>query len=94
MMSFNYFDDQKKYEMRKDILPKTQKYFIEIKALGLRDLKSFGFMPVQRAFIKFDFNSIKAFDKDSIMSDDDNITTLPKENGPNPNISSIINFGI
>jgi hypothetical protein len=36
----------------------TLKYYIKVKIIGLRGLKSSGVMPVKRAFLQFDVQSL------------------------------------
>ena len=59
-MSFNYFNSDPRGSFLKDITPKSIKHYIKIKALGLRNLKSYGAFPVTKAFIKFNVNSIRS----------------------------------
>ncbi len=44
--------------IKEEINLETTKYFIKVRMLGLRDLKSSGLMSVKRAWMKFDLNSL------------------------------------
>ncbi|KAL4446514.1 hypothetical protein ABPG74_001255 [Tetrahymena malaccensis] len=73
-----------------DLRPKLEKYRIQVKILGLRNLKSYGPMPVRRPYIKFDINSLKGIGESKNASK--NLFTEPKGFGSNPTISTIIKF--
>ena len=68
---------------------KTLNYNIEINVLGLRDLKSFGLMPIKKAFLQFNTRSLLPPEKALAVQ---NIKTAPKSSGPNPNINEVISF--
>ncbi len=58
LLSFYIFDEEnKKDAYLLDIIPETIPYTVEIKALGLRDLKPLSFLLVKKAFINW-FNII------------------------------------
>ena len=93
LLSFYIFDEEhKKDAYSLDIIPETIPYTVEINALGLRDLKPLSFLPVKKAFISFDLNSINVSGKK-----EDNfepIKTQPNEAGSDPNINSVIKFNV
>lgn len=63
---------------------------MEINILGLRDLRSaVGWMPVNKAYIKFDMNSLQLPGENLAIR---NISTMPGDHGPNPNINTLIKF--
>lgn len=74
------------------ITPDTILYSAEVNVLGLRGLKPLAFLPIKKAFITFDLNSVNVTGKDdgSIRS----IKTVPKKSGPNPTINTVIKFDI
>jgi len=74
-----------------NITPKTEKYIISIKILGLRGLKSLGLFPVSRPFIKFDINGMKTNEKKETLEEKKHLQTQPTI-GSNPNICTILNF--
>ena len=93
LLSFYIFDEDHKNDVNLlNIVPETIPYTIEINALGLRDLKPLSFLPVKKAFISFDLNSINVSGKkeDSLEP----IKTQPNEAGGNPNINSVIKFNV
>ena len=74
------------------IEPDTKPYSVEINVLGLRNLKPLSFLPVKKAYISFDLNSINVSGKkeDSLNP----IKTQPGDGGANPNINSVIKFDV
>ena len=72
------------------IEPEVQKYFINMKILGLRNLESLGLLPIKRAFVKFDINSLKRRQEKSILPEKKMLRTEPIETGSNPNILTVI----
>lgn len=68
----------------------TKDYVVDINVLGLRDLASFGIMPVRKAFCQFNIRSLLPPEKAEAVK---NIKTQPKMAGPNPNINTLISFG-
>ena len=72
--------------------PETIPYSFEINILGLRDLKPLSLLPVKKAYIKFDMNSLNISGKpeDNLKA----ITTLPKDSGSSPTINSVIKFDL
>ena len=73
-------------------IPETIPYSFEINILGLRDLKPLSLLPVKKAYIKFDMNSlnISGKEEDSLKE----IITLPKDYGSSPTINSVIKFDL
>ena len=71
-------------------IPKTTPYSFEINILGLRDIKPLALLPIKKAFIKFEMNSL------NVSGDkEDNLpakTTQPKDKGSNPTINSALKF--
>jgi len=95
LISFNLFDDTfitGNPENLFKIEPEMELFQIKIKVLGLRNLKSLGLIPVKRAFLKFDINSIKSPNERQSLNEKKFIQTLPKEPGNNPNILTILQF--
>lgn len=64
-------------------------YTIDIHALGMRQLQSFGLIPIRKAFIKFNTKSLLPPDRALAVS---NISTEPRDTGPSPNINTAISF--
>lgn len=86
LVSFNYFESDPRGSFTSNIAPKTSRHYIKIKALGLRNLKSYGPLPVSKAFIKFSINSIRQPGDVNFLNSKGEIITQPKEAGSNPNI--------
>lgn len=73
-----------------DIYPEYDDVSIEISILGLRGLHpAVGFMPVNKAFIKFDLNSLRLTGGSLIKRE---LQTQPGEPGENPNINTVLSF--
>ena len=91
LLSF-YIFDKKNIHMVKDInpIPKTTPYSFEINILGLRDIKPLAMLPIKKAYIKFEMNSL------NVSGDkEDNLPakiTQPKDKGSNPTINSALKF--
>jgi hypothetical protein len=68
-----------------------KEYNIEINALGLRNLESFGLLPVKKPFVKFNIRSLLPPEKAKAVS---NVSTNPIDSGPNPNINTTVSFTI
>ena len=64
---------------------------VEINVLGLRNLESFGLMPIKKPFIRFNLRSLLPPEKAQAVT---NIKTNPSSAGPNPNINTMITFAI
>ena len=71
-----------------------EKYYLKIKILGLRNLKSLGLLPVKRPFIKFDINSLKPRAQKQALKEKQFIQTQPKETGSDPNLSTMIQIEV
>ena len=70
----------------------TSEYKITINALGLRNLESSGFLPVQKAFVKFNIKSL--LPPSAGNSVQENIQTTPTEGGNDPNINATVTFSV
>lgn len=95
LVSFNIFDEKVIVEnqgflKKLTILPEMDLFRVKLKVLGLRNLKSLGLIPVKRAFLRFDINSIRSPDQRQALPEKKFIQTFPKETGNNPNILTII----
>ena len=91
MLSFYLFTDDKKDMINKiNYLPETIPYTCELNILGLRELKPLSLLPVKKAFIKFDMNSLNVTGKreDALQP----ISTVPTATGENPTINTVITF--
>jgi hypothetical protein len=66
-----------------------KEYNIEINVLGLRQLQSFGLMPVKKPFVKFNVRSLLPPEKAKAVT---NVSTNPSDTGANPNINTTISF--
>lgn len=63
LVSFSVVEDDFTFKIPIAYLKLTEQiiykeYSVEINVLGLRDLESFGLMPVKKAFIKFNLRSL------------------------------------
>ena len=93
MLSFYIFDEDTEHLAmipKINYIPETTPYTCEINILGLRELKPLSVLPVKKAFIKFDMNSLNVTGRqeDSLQP----IVTVPGDTGPNPTINTIIKF--
>ena len=70
---------------------KVNEFKCEIMVLGLRNLLSTGLLPIRKAFVKFNLKSLLPADQSKAI---DNITTMPKEGGSNPNIRTTLTFEV
>ena len=73
-----------------EIDPPTTKYYLNMKVLGLRGLKSLGIMDVKKPFVKFDLNSLRSPGQKQLVEEKKFAQTQPKENGPNANILTVM----
>ena len=88
LASFSLFKNQN--FPRFNIMPKFVDKTVEISVLGLRDLTpAVGWLPVNKAFVRFDLNSLELPD---VSSGVQYIETQPGEPGPNPNINTCVSF--
>ena len=70
---------------------KFDDFDININVLGLRDLASFGLLPVKKAFVRFNVRSLLPA---KFAKAQKNISTQPGPTGPNPTLSTIIKFNL
>mgnify|MGYP002623964632 CR=1 FL=1 len=93
LLSFYIFDQDNKDLSRKiNPVPETESYSFEINILGLRDMKPLSMLPIKKAFIKFDMNSLNISG-----NEEDNLqprVTQPKDKGSNPTINSALKFDL
>lgn len=78
--------DVRKIRLIKSV--KTKIYNAQINILGLRQLESFGLLPIRKPYIKFNIKSMLPPEKAIAVSD---IITDPSV-GQNPNFNTIITF--
>jgi hypothetical protein len=93
LCSFYIFDQKNKNKFRTiNPIPETVLYSLEINILGLRDMKPISMLPIKKAFIKFDMNSlnISGNKEDSLEPR----ITQPKDKGSNPTINSAIKLDL
>ena len=93
LCSFYIFDQKNKNKFRTiNPIPETVLYSLEINILGLRDMKPLSMLPIKKAFIKFDMNSlnISGNKEDSLEPR----ITQPKDKGSNPTINSAIKLDL
>lgn len=64
---------------------------VSINVLGLRQLQSVGILPVKKPFVKFNLKTLAAPNKSGGL---ENLKTEPSSTGPNPTISTVIEFRI
>ena len=96
LVSFSLVEDDYAYKVPITYLRLTEEieykeFSVEINVLGLRNLESFGLMPVKKPFIKFNLRSLLPPEKAQAVT---NIKTNPSATGSNPNINTMINFTI
>ena len=84
------FSTDARYLKLSDYVP-TKEYNLEINVLGLRELESFGLMPIKKPVVKFRIKSLLPPEKAQAQT---NRTTDPKANGPNPNINTMLTFNV
>ena len=90
LISFNLYDTTNIPHY--DLMPACEETTVEINVLGLRDLKPpLGWVPVNKAFVKFDLNSLQLPGEQLAVR---NVQTQPAEPGSNPNINTIIKISI
>jgi len=88
---FNLFDN-KPLNWNPQIIADYEKFYVKMKIMGLRGLKSLGIFPVKKPFIKFDLNSLRSKEQREDLQEKKAITTQPNDSGANPNISTIISL--
>ena len=95
LLSFYIFDQtpENKFKYRKiKPIPETKPYTLEINILGLRDIKPLAMLPIKKAYIKFDMNSLNVTgEKENNLPSK---TTQPKDKGSNPTINTSLKFDI
>jgi len=89
LCSFNLFEDDIEIE-DVDIAPKTEECEMELNVLGLRGLQTLGILPINKAFVKFDINSLYGPGQKIQSKSKAIIKTQPREVGASPNIIAII----
>ena len=93
LLSFYIFDQKNRNKFRAiNPVPETVFYSLEINILGLRDIKPLSMLPIKKAYIKFDMNSLNISGKkeDALQPR----TTQPKDKGSNPTINSAIKIDL
>ena len=96
LVSLSIVEDDYSYKIPINYLKLTEQieykeFNVEINVLGLRNLQSFGLMPIKKPFIKFNLRSLLPPEKAQAVT---NIKTQPSAAGCNPNINTVINFAI
>lgn len=86
---FDFNTPVKRYNLA-EFVP-MKEYSIEINVLGLRELESFGLMPIKKPFIRFRIKSLLPPEKAQAVTD---VSTDPNANGPNPNINTTLTFSV
>ena len=84
------FETPAKYLNLSDYVP-TKEYDMDINVLGLRQLESFGLMPIKKPFVKFRVKSLLPPEKAQAVT---NVATDPNACGPNPNINTMLTFNV
>ena len=69
----------------------TKEYDLDVNVLGLRQLESFGLMPIKKPFVKFRVKSMLPPEKAQAVT---NVSTDPNACGPNPNINTMLTFNV
>lgn len=88
LLSINIFDNDIKESLLPSLIPKTTKYDVQLKVLGLRDLKYSTFDIIRRPYLKINFSNSPNLK----FNADDFLIINAKNGGCNPNFSSIIRF--
>ena len=93
LLSFYIFDLQHQNMISQiQTTPETIPYTFEINILGLRDLKPFSMLPIKKAYINFEMNSLNISGNES-----ENLPskqTQPKDKGCNPTINDALKFDV
>jgi len=90
LLSFEAYSDISLIPKNISIEPASKKYYMNMRILGMRNLKSLGILPVKRAFIRFDIDSVRTASEKSSLREKRFLRTEPLDSGPNPNILSVI----
>jgi len=69
----------------------VKEYDLDINVLGLRQLESFGLMPIKKPFVKFNVKSLLPPEKAQAVT---NVSTDPNAPGANPNINTMLTFNV
>ena len=93
LLSFYIFDQKNKNKFRSiNPIPETVLYSLDINILGLRDIKPLSMMPIKKAYIKFDMNSLNISGKKEETLQPR--TTQPNDKGSNPTINSALKLDL
>ena len=91
LLSFYIFDSKNRKKINQiNPNPPTKKYIFDINILGLRDMKPLGLLPIKKAFIKFELNSLNI--NGDAENDCSSKTTQPINKGSNPIIKDSFMF--
>ena len=93
LLSFYIFDNEHQNMIGKiQTTPETIPYSFEINILGLRDLKPFSMLPIKKAYINFEMNTlnISGNENENLPSKQ----TQPKDKGCNPTINDALKFDV
>ena len=93
LLSFYIFDKNNRNKFREiNPVPETILYSLDINILGLRDIKPLSMLPIKKAYIKFDMNSLNiSGNKEDTLQPR---ITQPKDKGSNPTINSAIKLDL
>ena len=93
LLSFYIFDlDHQNMISKIQTTPETIPYTFEINILGLRDLKPFSMLPIKKAYINFEMNSLNISGNES--ENFPSKQTQPKDKGCNPTINDALKFDV
>ena len=93
LLSFYIFDNEHQNMIGQiQTTPETIPYSFEINILGLRDLKPFSMLPIKKAYINFEMNSLNISGNES--EDFPSKQTQPKDKGCNPTINDALKFDV
>ena len=84
------FDLQAKHVKLSEHVPSLD-YTLEVNVMGLRNLESFGLMPIRKPYINLRVKSLLPPDKADGVN---NVKTDPNANGPNANINNTLSFNV
>merc|ERR1712096_476605 len=86
LCSFNILEELSEFDDLA-IDPDVEECTVGINALGLRGLQTLGILPIKKAFVKFDINSLYPPKEKNIIKSKSVVQTLPSEKGSSPNIT-------
>lgn len=94
LCSFSLVADDYTFKVPTEYMDLTEhlefkEYNIDINVLGLRNLQSFGLLPVKKPFIKFNLRSLLPPEQAKAVT---NVKTNPGDTGANPNINTTVTF--